>query len=199
MALEAQDGEAARRKRTRRVHERSRVALFDVFRDSFVEGKKRRTEVLDDRTHVPFKVKSNSRRLGVDEQTLRAHVHQHLYTLMNNIRLDAAIDLTDCPNISSSILNYGFCDLSDLSKDQIMSSEIEKSIKKSLSDHEPRLVKRGIEVKIGSVTEDLGNRLFVQVSANLIADPADIPVDYEADIDTGSGKFTLSSAQRRDR
>lgn len=197
MANGDQLDDASRRRRTRRVHERSRIALFDVFRDSFEDSQARRTEVLDDKTHTPFRVRSNSRRQGVDEGTLRAHVHDHLQTLMNSIRLDAAIDLDDAPNISSSILNYGFCDLSNMSKDQILSSEIARSIKQSLVDHEPRLVKRGIDVKIASIDQDVGQRLAVQVSADLIADPADIPVDYEADIDAGSGKIVLNSPQRR--
>ncbi|MEL6617273.1 MAG: type VI secretion system baseplate subunit TssE [Pseudomonadota bacterium] len=137
--------------------------------------------------------RSNARRLGVDEDDLRTHVRQHLATLMNTIRLDAAVDLDDAPNVAQSVINYGFQDLSNLTRKELSSQAIAKSIKQSLADHEPRLVRNSIDVKVVTLDGDSYQRVAVHVTADLIADPADIPVEFNADIDTGAGKVVLNT------
>lgn len=112
---------------------------------------------------------------------------------MNSIRLDAIIPLEDTPEVARSVLNYGFQDLSNLSRQQITSAEISKSIKQSLKDHEPRLVPESIVVQVLLVKDEENQRVAVQVTADLIADPADIPVEFMADVDVGAGKVILAS------
>lgn len=171
---------------------------MDVFRQSFQEKDARARGASDrdaDGLNTVAKVnsRSNARRLGVDEDTLRDHVRQHLATLMNTIRLDAAVDLTDTPHVAQSIVNYGFQDLSNLTRAELTAHHISKSIKQSLSDHEPRLVKNSIEVKVEVLQGDDYQRVAVHVNADLIADPADIPVEFSADVDTGAGKVVLNT------
>lgn len=195
MASKGSFASEPRRRRSRRVHERSRIALFDVFRESFEERDAQRKMIQSSEgTIAP---RSNARRVGVDEATLRDHVRDHLCTLMNTIRLDAVVDLSETPNISRSVLNYGFQDLSDMTRKELVSSEVHKSIKQSLMDHEPRLVGKDIDVVIKTLEGDPQQRLGVHVSADLIADPADIPVDYQADIDAGSGKVILEPGKKQ--
>lgn len=139
--------------------------------------------------------RSNARRLGVTEEVLRQHVRTHLQTLMNTIRLDATVDLTDTPLVAASILNYGFQDLSNLTRKELTGRTIADSIKQSLADHEPRLVKNSIQVQIKTLEGDDYQRVAVTVAADLIADPADVPIEFIADVDTGAGKVILN-AQR---
>lgn len=184
-----------RRRRSRRVHERSRIALFDVFRQSFEENdSKRRAESVDEKGVRVAQVskRSTARRVGVDESTLRDHVRDHLATLMNSIRLDAVEELDDFPEMKASVLNYGFQDLSNLSRDEITGHEISKSIKQSLIDHEPRLVPSSVSVQV-KTSGDIQQRVSVFVTADLIADPADIPIEFQADVDTDGGKVSMAS------
>lgn len=136
--------------------------------------------------------RSSARRIGVDETVLREHVREHLATLMNSIRLDAIEPLEDYPETRASVLNYGFQDLSNLSRNEITGAEISRSIKQSLMNHEPRLVPGSIEVQV-KTTGDIQQRVSVFVTADLIADPADIPIEFEADVDTDAGKVSLAS------
>lgn len=198
MASRSSKSTSARQRTGRKVHERSRISLLDVFRQSFEEKDARQrgtsdTEAGGLNTVARVSGRSNARRLGVDEDTLRAHVRQHLATLMNTIRLDAAVDLEDAPNVAQSVVNYGFQDLSNLTRIELTSHQIAKSIKQSLADHEPRLVKNSIEVKVEMLQGDDYQRVAVQVNADLIADPADIPVEFSADVDTGAGKVVLNT------
>lgn len=188
---------SGRRRRSRRVHERSRIALFDVFRQSFEErdASRQSASVQEKGVQVAqVSGRSNARRVGVDESTLRDHVRAHLATLMNSIRLDAVEDLDEFPEVKASVLNYGFQDLSNLSRDQITGHEISASIKQSLVDHEPRLVPASINVQV-KTSGDIQQRVSVFVTADLIADPADIPIEFQADVDTDGG--TVSMASRR--
>lgn len=189
-----------RRRRSRRVHERSRIALFDVFRQSFEHRDAREgTRLLreKDSTTIDDKdtARSSARRLGVDEETLRAHVHAHLAELMNTVRLDATVDLDNCPNVSRSVVNYGFQDLSNLTFKELTSKDLIRSIKQSLVDHEPRLIESSIKVTVTELEGDAEQRIGVHVTADLIADPADVPVEFKADIDTGSGKVILNTGR----
>ena len=198
MASRSSKNSAQRQRANRKVHERSRISLLDVFRQSFREhdsGAQAQSEVEAGGLNTVSKIsgRSNARRLGVDEDTLRAHVREHLATLMNTIRLDAAIDLDDAPNVAKSIVNYGFQDLSNLTRTELTDHTIAKSIKQSLSDHEPRLVKSSIDVKVQVLEGDDYQRVAVHVTADLIADPADIPVEFSADVDTGAGKVVLNA------
>ncbi len=200
MASRSSSTKAPRQRQNRRVHERSRIALFDVFRQSFEQRDSRATSKSTsegDGTNTVAEVsgRSNARNLGVDEDELRAHVRAHLATLMNTIRLDASIDLDDAPNVAQSIVNYGFQDLSNLTRKELTGAAIAKSIKESLANHEPRLVKSSIEVKIETLAGDKHQRVAVHVNADLIADPADIPVEFTADVDTGAGKVVLNAGR----
>jgi len=198
MAHRSSSKTAAPKRRSRKIHERSRIALFDVFRLSFEaeDAKRKSGSTEDDRRHVTtseISGRSTARRIGVDEAELRNHVRSHLANLMNSIRLDAAVPLDDTPNVAASVVNYGFTDLSDLSREEFTSAEISKSIKQSLMDHEPRLVPSSIEVRVDVSRDEVTQRVGVHVTADLIADPADIPVEFRAEIDGGSGKAILNS------
>ncbi|MEL6564189.1 MAG: type VI secretion system baseplate subunit TssE [Pseudomonadota bacterium] len=198
MASRSSSTKTPRQRATRKVHERSRISLLDVFRQSFRErdsGKGQQSEVEAGGLNTVSNVsgRSNARRLGVDEETLREHVREHVATLMNTIRLDAAVDLEDAPNVAQSVVNYGFQDLSNLTRAELTGHSIAKSIKQSLSDHEPRLVKSTIDVKVQVLDGDDYQRVAVHVTADLIADPADIPVEFSADVDTGAGKVVLNA------
>lgn len=197
MASRSSNSSQTRQRANRKIHERSRISLLDVFRQSFRErdsGATNTTEVEADGTNTVNAVsgRSNARRLGVDEDTLRDHVREHIAVLMNTIRLDAAVDLDDTPNVAQSVVNYGFQDLSNLTRKELTSHSIAKSIKQSLADHEPRLVKTSIDVKVELLDGDDYQRVAVHVTADLIADPADIPVEFTADVDTGAGKVVLN-------
>ncbi|MEM1234428.1 MAG: type VI secretion system baseplate subunit TssE [Pseudomonadota bacterium] len=136
--------------------------------------------------------RSTARRQGVNEETLRDHVRDHLALLMNSIRLDAVESLDDYPEIKASVLNYGFQDLSNLDREELVGHEIRRSIKQSLIDHEPRLVPGSIAVQV-KTEGDVQQRVSVHVTADLIADPADIPIEFTADVDTDAGKVSMAS------
>lgn len=186
------------KRRGRRVHERSRIALFDVFRHAF-EHRDAKLPSSSARAgpeaEAQLALRGQARRIGVDEETLRAHVHDHVAVLMNTVRLGSVVSLDDHPEVAQSVLNFGFQDLSNLTRDEMTSQVLIQSLTRSLADHEPRLIPESIVVRVETMEGDAEQRVSVHVSADLIADPADIPIEFEADVDAGAGKVILASSR----
>jgi type VI secretion system protein ImpF len=183
-----------------RKEDRAKVSIMQIFRSNFHERRKRKhadshqPEDLaagreDGETTVTRRIDF---RAGVSEDQLRAHIEADLNTLMNTIRLDAAIPLDDAPHVRSSILNYGFQDLSSVTLKELKSDEIRNSIRQSLIDHEPRLVPGSITVKMKRGEGGKDQRMELFVTADLMGDPVDIPLDFDAEVDLGAGKMRVS-------
>ena len=192
MVSQSEDQANARR-RTMRQGERSRVSLLQVFRAAHHERDARVAQGRSATGETEITRRSKMRRDGVDETTLKAHVQADLGALMNTIQLGAAVDLRDAPHIARSVLNYGFRDLSEVTAQDLGSTEVVASIRQSLLDHEPRIVPETLEVRVTDQGRNARHRLEIAVSAELMADPVDVPIDFEAEIDLGAGKLRMRS------
>ncbi len=175
-----------------RKGDRSKISVMHVFRSAFFEhDAKKATEKSEDGS-AQISTRSKQRRHGVNEDTLRAHLQADINALLNTIRLDAVVDLEDAPYVARSVANYGFQDLSTVSAADLSKSSVVNSIRQSLLDHEPRLVPETVEVKLVDTTGDANQRLALRISAELMGDPVDIPIDFSAEVDLGAGKMKMS-------
>ena len=94
-----------------------------------------------------------------------------------------------------SVVNYGFRDLSNVAPQDLNSRGIVESIRQSLMDYEPRLIRESIDVRLSSKAGDKRQRIAIAVSAELMGDPVDVPLDFEAEVDLGAGKLNMSRLQ----
>lgn len=135
--------------------------------------------------------RSQQHREGTSETTLRADLSQDVANLMNTVRLEAIVDLSDAPYVQKSVVNYGFKDLGSVTRTQRTEGEIAAAIREALITHEPRLIPASIEVRLPQDRDDSDHRLSFDISAEMIANPADIPLDFVAEVDLGAGKIQL--------
>ncbi|MBQ2261481.1 MAG: type VI secretion system baseplate subunit TssE [Loktanella sp.] len=170
-----------------RKDERVKVSILQIFRAAAQE--RRETRRTADRTENH----TIKRRHSINEQQLRAHLQAELAALLNTIRLDAVVPLDDTPHMAASVLNYGFRDLSGMGAAELESQEIVESIRQSLIDHEPRLIPSSIDVKVLKADAHRNQRLSVAVYADFMGDPVDIPVDFNAEVDLGSGRLNMQT------
>lgn len=177
----------AQRQRNWRKGERAKVSILQTFRDSFEAGDARRAQIATDTGP-----RSLPRRISLDETTLRRHLQTDLNALLNTIELGSAIDLEDVPHVQASIVNYGFRDLSSVSLAELTMPKIKQTLRDSLINHEPRLRRDSVEVKVITPEGDEHQRLFIEVSAELMGDPVDIPLDFDAEVDVSAGKLRMS-------
>lgn len=173
--------------------ERSKVSLMQVFRASFQEKDAQRGRADGDADAGAVSARSKARREGVGEARLREHIQADLTALMNTTRLDAAVDLEDYPHVRGSILNYGCRDLGGVGIVGLKRREIADSIRQSLIDYEPRLIPDSIRIKLENATGDARQFLHFSITAELMGDPVDIPMDFTADVDVGAGKLKLGT------
>ncbi|WP_141693096.1 type VI secretion system baseplate subunit TssE [Thioclava sp. SK-1] len=175
-----------------RRDDRAKVSILQVFRASFADHDARRAPADATNDGRETSSRSKMRRDGVSEDTLRAHLEYDLNALLNTIRLDAASSLKDAPHVARSILNYGFRDLSGVPASSLQKPDIIQSIRQSLIDHEPRLVKHSISITVADTSKTTDQRLSLTISAELMGDPVDIPLDFDAEVDLGAGKMKMS-------
>lgn len=187
-----QDDHARASRRLMGKGDRSRISLLQIFRAAHRDRDSRVGLVKDAQGETPITSRSKLRREGVDETTLRMHVQADLGALMNTIQLGAVVDLSDAPHVERSVLNYGFRDLSDVTARDLNSTTVVASIRQSLLDHEPRIVPETLEVRVvdGDNTQ---HRLEIAVTAELMADPVDVPINFDAEVDLGAGKLRMRS------
>jgi type VI secretion system protein ImpF len=186
-----------------RKEDRAKVSIMQIFRSRYDENRP-----LDGDTTITPRIRLAD---GVTEDQLREHIEADLSALLSTVRLDACYQLKETdegrtptrfeaktpwdktyPELARSILNYGFCDLSDITQHDLQKQDIVKLIRQSLVDHEPRLLADSIRIKV--TTEDGGRaqRLSLFVEADLMGDPVDIPLDFDAEVDLGAGKLRMS-------
>lgn len=172
--------------------DRRQVSLMHVFRSAAEAGDARKTgRAKSDDDPEAQDLHSQQRREGVDANALRHHLSIDLNNLMNTIRLDAIVPLSEHPYVEKSVVNYGFKDMSSLTRSHQTDLKIAESIKKSLITHEPRLIPDTIEVTLASGGKDTSQRMSFEITAEMISDPVDIPLDFVAEVDLGAGKMTM--------
>jgi type VI secretion system protein ImpF len=93
--------------------------------------------------------------------------------------------------VRSSILNYGFPDLSWRSLDENGLNDVTREIEIALGDFEPRLDKRSIRARRDMSAREEELKLRFLVKADLLARPVNVPVEFVAEIELDSGKIKI--------
>lgn len=136
--------------------------------------------------------RSKERRSGTDEDTLRKHLNRDMASLLNTINLDATVPLDEHDYVSRSIINFGFGDLSLLADTADGPEKIADHIRKTLLAFEPRLIPGTLEVTISKSDDKNDARLSFDITAEMVANPVDIPLSFVAEVDKGAGKVQMT-------
>ncbi|WP_121632428.1 type VI secretion system baseplate subunit TssE [Tropicibacter alexandrii] len=174
-------------RRVWRKEDRAKVSMMQIFRSNYVERRRAQSARIESDETRRVQVRE-----GVTETQLRAHIENDLNALLNTIRLDSIVSLKDHPHVARSILNYGFQDLSNVTIRDLGKPDVAESIRFSLICHEPRLVPETIRVRVLTEERSGDQRMELFVEAELMGDPVDVPLDFEAEVDIGAGKLRMS-------
>ena len=172
--------------------DRRQISLMHVFRAARASRDAGKDEANYQDGAREMTARSQERRIGTDEATLRAHLTADLASLMNTINLDAIVPLDDAPYVSKSVINYGFGDMSEMSNSAHAGRQIASLIRDTLIEHEPRLIADTIEIKLDRDEQEATQRLSFDVSAEMVATPVDVPLDFVAEVDMGAGKIQMT-------
>ena len=140
-------------------------------------------------------VESRDQRV-INMRRLRECVLRDLSWLFNTSNITSEVDLSDYPEVATSVLNYGLPDLTGATVHSVQIREIERRVRQGILDFEPRLMPAGVRVRAVLDTERMShNALVFNIEATLWGNPAPMHLylKTELDLESGQAKVTESS------
>lgn len=169
--------------------------LLQAFRDAAREGDSRRADINYAKDGARI-VTQRSSRLSSNEAQLRQSLDIDLGHLLNTVNLNSVLDLEKHPHVRRSVLNFGMQDLVHLTTDSDKLSNLVESLRHSLLAHEPRLDASSLVIERKDSADESNQRIAFSVNADLLCRPVDVPLEFVAEIDVGSGKVDLRNLSR---
>ncbi len=169
--------------------------LLQAFRDAARAGDARQAEINYSKDGARI-ISQRSSRLSSNEAQLRQSLDVDLGHLLNTVNLNSVLDLRDHPYVRRSVLNFGMQDLVHLTTDSDKLPQLAESLRQSLLAHEPRLDPTSLEIERKDSSDDVNQRVAFSVNADLLCRPVDVPLEFVAEIDVGSGKVDLRNLSR---
>ncbi len=168
------------------------VPLMFAFRSAFDDrdAKKRIEERVGGERVISGR--GSLKRRGADETVLKRNLAVDLLALVNTIDLASAVDLEEHDFVRRSVLNFGLQDVSALTSQEEGIDQISHNLSAALLQHEPRLNSGSLHVERVQEIDDVNQRVRLTVSAEMACKPLDVPIEFVAEIDVGSGKVMLS-------
>lgn len=171
------------------------MSLMHVFRDA-AENKDSRDAGRHYRNgERDLTVRSQKRREGASDASLRRDLARDVASLMNTIRLDTVIDMSDAPYVRESVVNFGFQDLESIWKATSTMTDIAEAIRKALIRNEPRLRPGSLEVRVREDDPSPDQRVTFEISGEMISSPTDIAMEFLAEVDPSAGKIQMKRMQ----
>ncbi|GAB2187160.1 type VI secretion system baseplate subunit TssE [Roseibium sp. LAB1] len=135
-----------------------------------------------------------SRSYGVSEHTLLSEVRRDLQALLNTVNLNSTQDLSDFPEVESSIINYGLPDLSVHIVDTVRIDRLADDIRQALIHFEPRMDPRTLKVERDDKVESDTFKVRFLIKAEIRCDPIRVSSEFVADVDPAFGRIKIIGA-----
>jgi type VI secretion system protein ImpF len=131
-------------------------------------------------------------RAGSRKGQLREQLAFDLNALLNTVNMDSSFDLSEFPQVRASILNYGIPEISNRTIDEHRVADIAEEIRTALLQFEPRLQPEALVVTRDNTVDAASLNIRFEVSGEMACDPADVAVEFVADIEIDTGKMRIS-------
>lgn len=170
--------------------DRLQIPLMFAFRDA---AEQRDATVKEDLRVDGERVVSDRaslRRRGIAEARLKQDLEIDLGALVDTINLASTTNLGGLDYVKRSVLNYGLDDLTHITVESKAVETIGKELKAAILRHEPRLTPDSLVVE-RATDDDVNQRVGFRVRAEISSKPLDIPIEFVAEVDIGSGKIII--------
>jgi type VI secretion system protein ImpF len=130
----------------------------------------------------------------LSKSKLRQAVLRDLAWLFNATRLESAMELTNAPDVRRSVVNFGLPALSGKAASSIDVTDLEKAIRQSILDYEPRILPHTLQVRalVQESQLDHHNVIGVQIQGQLWAQPVPLELLVRTEIDLETGKVEIA-------
>jgi len=164
---------------------------MSAFRDAFDARDARETPLRTVEGERLIQGRGARQRRG-DEVSLKRDLSVDLVALMNTVNLGSAQGLEGHNYVRDSILNFGLPDITRLTSGDVGVDGIRDEIVRALVLYEPRIVADTIRVDKEVRSEEAEQRVRFSVSCEMTCTPADLAVDFVAELEISSGKVNLT-------
>jgi type VI secretion system protein ImpF len=126
---------------------------------------------------------------------LKRSVLRDLAWLLNSGNLEETEDLSDFPDVSKSVINYGVAGIAGTSAKSADIPRIERQVKQAIIDFEPRILAKSLSVKVVLDEEKLTQKMLTfQIEGQLWAQPLPVSLYLSTDIDLETGSTTVNES-----
>lgn len=125
-----------------------------------------------------------------NEAALRATVLRELNWILNTTNLASVVDLTDYPEVATSVLNYGVRDMAGKLLQARAVQSRARDIREALRRFEPRIDPAGLDVDAKTTAEKPNAVTFV-IRGDVTTAVNAMPVEFLTDVEIDSGAASL--------
>ena len=135
-------------------------------------------------------VESRERRV-MSVRTLREGVLRDLAWLLNTTNLFSVSERYNLPHVANSVINYGMPELSGTYLASRNTAELERAIRQSIWDYEPRLIRASVVVRVAPQNDSV-NKLTFEIEADMWAQPYPERLYLKTELDLDRASISLS-------
>jgi type VI secretion system protein ImpF len=115
--------------------------------------------------------------------------------LLNSGNLETTDDLTDYPQVVTSVLNYGVSDLAGVTVTAKNVPAMERQIRQAIVNFEPRILENSLKVRIEADKEKMSIKsVTFRIEGQLWAQPLPISLYLSTDLDLDTGGVSVTES-----
>jgi type VI secretion system protein ImpF len=129
----------------------------------------------------------------ISKRRMREAVLRDLTWLFNTTRLDPGMDSSPLRYVRSSVVNFGLPALSGQTASALEVTDLERAIRQSILDYEPRILPASLQVhalEVGNFEHH--NVIGVEISGQLWAQPVPLELLVRTEIDLETGQVEIA-------
>lgn len=129
---------------------------------------------------------------GLSQARLRQSVLRDLNWLFNSSNLETVQNLDSYPEVAKSVLNFGMPDFTGHTLSSVDVPEIERLLRQSICDFEPRILRRTIRVRLNVDEQQMShNAMTFDIEGELWAQPVPLHVYLKTELDLEAGDMKV--------
>ena len=124
---------------------------------------------------------------------LRASVMRDIAWLLNTVNFAASQDLAPFREVEHSTVNYGIPDLAGSSAAGRNAKELERAVRQSILDFEPRILRDTVRVSVRLQPDAMSRHaLTIIIEGDLWAQPVPLNLYLKTEVDLETGTVTVT-------
>jgi type VI secretion system protein ImpF len=127
---------------------------------------------------------------------LRQSVLRDLEWLLNAGNLESSQDLSDYPEVRSSVLNFGVPELTGKSASGTDGTALERALRQAICNFEPRILPDSLKIRVAVSDEELNrNAIVIEIEGELWMQPMPERLYLKTILDVELGKWEVKEMQ----